>query len=82
MQQPLADYFICSSHNTFLVGNQVTSDSSPDMYRRVLLMGCRCVEIDCVNGSYGEPEVTHKHFATSRIALRKAPRGGDSTRGT
>ena len=57
MTQPLAMYFINSSHNTYVTGNQFNSASSADMYRRVITMGCNCVEIDVHDGEAGEPEV-------------------------
>lgn len=44
MTQPLNHYFIATSHNTYLSGDQLLSQSRVEMYAYVLQAGCRCVE--------------------------------------
>lgn len=67
MDFSLHQYFIHSSHNTYLTGDQLTSNSSCLMYRDALQKGCRCLEIDCWDGSDGEPIVYHGFTMTSKI---------------
>jgi Phosphatidylinositol-specific phospholipase C, X domain len=70
MTQPLSSYFIATSYNTYLEGDQLTSPSSVNRYITDLLNGCRCVELDCWDGDNGEPVITHGHTLTGRIPLR------------
>ncbi|XP_063301098.1 1-phosphatidylinositol 4,5-bisphosphate phosphodiesterase zeta-1 [Pelobates fuscus] len=70
MTQPLCDYFISTSHNTYLISDQLVGKSHLWAYQSALMKGCRCVEIDCWDGPDGEPMVYHGHTLTSKLLFK------------
>lgn len=69
---PLPEYYISSSHNTYLLGHQLQGKSSASAYETALLSGARCVEIDAWDNSDNEdePKVTHGFTLVSNIPFR------------
>ncbi|KAJ7026291.1 1-phosphatidylinositol-4,5-bisphosphate phosphodiesterase 1 [Mycena alexandri] len=70
MTQPMSDYFISTSHNTYLVGNQLMGVSTIEGYIRALLCACRSVEMDIYDGPR-EPMVYHGKTLTSAVSVRE-----------
>jgi phosphatidylinositol phospholipase C delta len=65
---PLTEYFISSSHNTYLLAHQLYGSSSATAYETALNSGARCLEIDAWDNSENqdEPKVTHGYSKLSR----------------
>ncbi|KAM5347690.1 hypothetical protein ACJ41O_007514 [Fusarium nematophilum] len=69
---PLPEYFISSSHNTYLMAHQLYGTSCATAYDSALRTGARCVEIDVWDNSddKDEPKVTHGYTLVSNISFR------------
>ncbi|XP_021816353.1 phosphoinositide phospholipase C 2-like [Prunus avium] len=75
MNAPLAHYFLFTGHNSYLTGNQVSSDSSVHPIINALLQGVRVIELDLwPNSKKNGVEVRHGGTLTSPVELIKCLR--------
>ena len=44
--------------------------ASIEMYRQVLLTGCRCIELDVVDSENDEPEIKHIYTPVKSVRFR------------
>ena len=69
LDRPLTDYFINSTHNTYITGHQLKGLSDAKMYSLAMLEGYRLVELDCYNGKGDEIIITHGYTLVSDLNL-------------
>ncbi|KAA0146806.1 hypothetical protein FNF29_07782 [Cafeteria roenbergensis] len=79
MSHPLSSYFVSSTHNSYLSGNQLHGRSTADAIRRALALGARVIELDCYSANdaalgTAEPWVTHGGTLTGKLPFREAVR--------
>jgi phosphatidylinositol phospholipase C delta len=70
MKAPLAHYFLFTGHNSYLTGNQLSSDSSVDPIKEALQKGVRVIELDLwPNSRKDDVEVRHGGYELCLFAF-------------
>lgn len=80
LNDPISQYFVSSSHNTYLTGNQLWSKASTDSYKEVLKRGCRCIEVDVWDGD-APSSSSSSSSSDNEEAPKEKPRHGSSNAG-
>ena len=71
LDRPINEYFIKSTHNTYITKHQLTGESSAKMYSTSLLYNFRLVELDCYNGEGDNIIITHGYTLVTDLDLEE-----------